>query len=450
VSGIAPIMVRIDVDTSGLRKATSAAESMGSSLKNTLSIKDVAAGTALGNATTGAARLAMRGVESVIGGAFDEALTMGKLQAKTEAVIKSTGGAANVTAKQMSDLASNIETVSGAQLDEIDALNSTNVLATFTNIKNGAGATNDIFNQTTMAVADLSVAMGQDMQSSAVQLGKALNDPTKGMGALQRVGVTFTADQKKQIETLQKNNNIMGAQKIILAEVKREFGGAAAAMGKTPAGKFGAAMDSVKDKLRDVATKMLPALTKLATTFAEKIGPAMDKAAPVILQVFGFIVNNIGAIGTLVGIFAALAGIVKAYTAVQIALNLAMDANPIGIIIVGVGALVAGIVYLATQTTVFQDAFNAMGKAVMDVINAIAGAWNGVAGWIGGLFGGGTSTVNINANAAPSAAPGAANSNGGGTTVNNYNVQAKGLTVDQVSKDAKRRGNLAAPINGGK
>jgi hypothetical protein len=37
------------------------------------------------------------------------------------------------------------------------------------------------------------VALGQDTKSSAIQLGKALNDPIKGVTALQRVGVSFTA-----------------------------------------------------------------------------------------------------------------------------------------------------------------------------------------------------------------------------------------------------------------
>jgi hypothetical protein len=38
---------------------------------------------------------------------------------------------------------------------------------------------------------------------------------------------------------------------------------------------------------------------------------------------------------------------------------------------------------------------------------------------------------------------------GGQTVVNNYNVQARGLTVDQVQRDAKRRTSLMAPILGG-
>ena len=45
----------------------------------------------------------------------------------------------------------------------------------------------------------MSAAMGQDLKSSTIQLGIALQDPIKGLTSLSRIGVTFTAKQKKQI-----------------------------------------------------------------------------------------------------------------------------------------------------------------------------------------------------------------------------------------------------------
>ena len=47
-------------------------------------------------------------------------------------------------------------------------------------------------------------------------MGKALNDPTKGLTALRRVGVTFTKAQIKRIKALQKEGKLYEAQKIIL------------------------------------------------------------------------------------------------------------------------------------------------------------------------------------------------------------------------------------------
>ncbi|MFG1800191.1 hypothetical protein ACGFI4_08460 [Micromonospora carbonacea] len=59
-------------------------------------------------------------------------------------------------------------------------------------------------------------------------------------------------------------------------------------------------------------------------------------------------------------------------TAAQWAWNLAMSANPIGIVIVAIGALVAGIVWLATQTTFFQDTWRAIWGKIGEPVTA---AW---------------------------------------------------------------------------
>ena len=75
----------------------------------------------------------------------------------------------------------------------------------------------------------MSVALDQDMKSSAIQVGKALNDPVKGMTALSRVGVSFTEKQKDMVKHLEKTGHHLEAQKIILHELKKEFGGSAAA-----------------------------------------------------------------------------------------------------------------------------------------------------------------------------------------------------------------------------
>jgi hypothetical protein len=103
--------------------------------------------------------------------------------------------------------------------------------------------------------------MGQDLQSSVVQIGKALNDPIKGVTALQRVGVAFTQQQRDQINALVASGNSMAAQQMILAELKKEFGGAAEAMAD-PFTQFGNAAGDVQEELgmlfRDIGTVLLP------------------------------------------------------------------------------------------------------------------------------------------------------------------------------------------------
>jgi phage-related protein len=67
-----------------------------------------------------------------------------------------------------------------------------------------------------------------------------------------------------------------------------------------------------------------------------------------------------------------------AQTAAQWALNAAFLANPITWIIIAIVALIAGIVYLATQTTFFTDVWNVMGQVVQAVVDGIVAGWNGL------------------------------------------------------------------------
>lgn len=68
-------------------------------------------------------------------------------------------------------------------------------------------------------------------------------------------------------------------------------------------------------------------------------------------------------------------------TAAQWAWNVALTANPIGIIIVAVGALIGLIIWLATQTTFFQDAWAAATSFIADSIENIGAFF----GWLGSI-----------------------------------------------------------------
>lgn len=222
------------------------------------------------------------------------AASLQEATAKTNQVIKSTGGAANVTSQQIGKLSSAIELYSGYGDDAVRS--AANLLLTFTNIRNEAGKNNDIFNQTTKITVDMSTALGQDLKSSAIQVGKALNDPVKGVTALQRVGVSFTAQQRDQIKTLVESGKTLDAQKLILGELQKEFGGTAKAAGSTFSGQLKIAKSVAGDFLRELATPFLgvftsglrsangliarltPEIGKIGKTVADKVGPALKVA----------------------------------------------------------------------------------------------------------------------------------------------------------------------------
>ena len=133
-------------------------------------------------------------------------------------------------------------------------------MLTFKNIRNEAGKGNDIFNQTTGIMADMSVALGQDTNSSAIQLGKALNDPIKGITALSRVGVSFTEGQKDQIKSLVESGKRTKAQKLILRELNSEFKGSAEAAGKTLPGRLNILRETFNNLAGDLVSKVAPIL----------------------------------------------------------------------------------------------------------------------------------------------------------------------------------------------
>lgn len=188
-----------------------------------------------------------------------------EVAAQTRAVLESTGAAAHVTAGDVAELATALMKKTGID-DEVIA-SGENLLLTFTSIRNEVGKGNDIFTQATKTITDMSVALGQDMKSSAIQVGKALQDPTKGMTALRRVGVAFTNAQQAQIKALDASGHKLEAQKLILRELNKEFGGSAEAAGKTLPGQINILRESFNNWAGDMVGKMIPVLERLAAWF---------------------------------------------------------------------------------------------------------------------------------------------------------------------------------------
>lgn len=236
-----------------------------------------------------AANVVAGGVQKLTGFMNDsiEAAKESKLvNAQLEAVLKSTGNAAGVTADQVAKLAGKIEKQSLFEDEAI--LKGQNLLLTFTNIGNAADGTSHIFDDATQIMVDMAQAMGTDASGAAIQLGKALNDPTNGISALTRVGVTFTEEQKKQIETMQEAGDIAGAQAVIIAELNKEFGGSAKA-----ASDAAGASEKYKDRMNDlkeqIGEQLLPVQLKWQEAQALAIGFIAEKAIPVLTTFIDYI-----------------------------------------------------------------------------------------------------------------------------------------------------------------
>lgn len=169
--------------------------------------------------------------------------------------LKSTGNAARLSSRELQGLASRLQKLTGIGDETI--LSMQGILLTFTQIKG------DIFKDATKAVLDVSVAMGQDLKQSAIQVGKALNDPRIGVSALSRVGIQFSDVQKKMIKNFADTNQIAKAQRIILSELEMQFGGTADNLDTTSAA-FNRLSAAWGDFLESGGGKLAPFLVDLA------------------------------------------------------------------------------------------------------------------------------------------------------------------------------------------
>lgn len=195
-----------------------------------------------------------------------------QVMAQTETVIRSTGGAAGFTAQQVADMATKLSAAQGASLfGDADIQRGENLLLTFTNIR-------EVLPETTQVMVDMAQALGTDVAGGAVQLGKALNDPIKGITALTRVGVTFTDQQKQQIETMMRAGDVAGAQRVILAELNKEFGGSAAAAARADGG-WAQFRDRLGEAAETAGGALLPLLNQLASFLNSRVAPAVEAAA---------------------------------------------------------------------------------------------------------------------------------------------------------------------------
>jgi hypothetical protein len=205
--------------------------------------------------------------------AFDEAR---KMAAQTEAVIQSTGGAANITAKEVGDLATAIQLKTG--IDDESIRQGSNLLLTFRNIRNEAGKGNDVFNQATKAAVDLSAAGFGSISSASKMLGKALNDPVKGINAMSRAGVTFTEQQKSQIKTLVESGRTLEAQQIILKELGDQVGGSAEAQA-TPIMKLKTTIGDLQEEVGSGIAPTVDHFASLLNRMGRRILPGVGRAA---------------------------------------------------------------------------------------------------------------------------------------------------------------------------
>jgi tape measure domain-containing protein len=199
------------------------------------------------------------------------------------------------------------------------------------------------------------------------ELAKAINVPVSSIQDMVSSGTLLSDDTLPKLQ----------------AQLEKDYGGSMARQAKTLAGTWSTVKDTVTQALGTAFKPLAPMLATVLPPAANALANAITGVSTAVQAVGSFVKSNMTWIGPITVGLGAAAAAVTAYklamlatkiptmlaTAAQWALNLAMDANPIGLIITAVAALVAGLVWFFTQTT--------LGKQIWQgFVDFLVGAWN--------------------------------------------------------------------------
>jgi hypothetical protein len=205
-----------------------------------------------------------------------------------------------------------------------------------------------------LAIAqDLAAFKGISVKDAADAITKAAAGNTR---ALKDMGIATKDAGGHQIPTAE-----------LMKQLEEAVHGQAEAFGKTAPGemaRYHESLDQTKEKI------------------GEALLPALQQVLNILQPVFAWLTNNTAVLQVLAPIIAVAAGAVvtitiamKVWTAIQWALNIAMNANPIGLIILAIAALVGAVIYAYSHFAVFRDAVNWVWNALKAVGDWVLANW---------------------------------------------------------------------------
>jgi len=212
---------------------------------------------------------------SVLKSKMEEFIALAERQVMAEqrvvAVVRATGSAAGFTAEELKKQAAALQKVTTVGDEAI--LETQAILLTF------KAVTKDTFRRATESALDLAAVLGTDAKSGALQLGKALEDPIRGITALRRAGVSFSEAEKEQIRILQESGRLREAQVVILKGVEGQVKGVARALAETDIGRMQQQKNILGDLQEVIGMKLVPVkiqLIKLTMDLTEALSPLVS------------------------------------------------------------------------------------------------------------------------------------------------------------------------------
>ena len=261
------------------------------------------AGVAALGAAAGFGAFAVQGIS-----AAEEAATA---NARLDQVAKSmgfVGGAYEGATERLKTYASEMSKQIAVEDESILAVQAK--LATFKQIGSTMNDAGGAMDRATKAAFDLAATGFGSAESNAIQLGKALQDPVKGISALSRAGVTFTEAEKEKIKTLVESGKAAEAQEMILGALESQVGGVAEATANA-SDKMKVGFSELQEQ---VGTALLPVFNKIVDTLLPIMEELQEPLAQVAEVVGGVLSEAFDAIAPVIPVvakaFADIAGIV--------------------------------------------------------------------------------------------------------------------------------------------
>lgn len=292
-----------------------------------------------------------------------------------EAGLESTKGVAGLTfegLQQSAVAASDKLKFTQAQIEDMQA-----VMLTF------PAVTKRTFGDATQAIEDMATRLHQDLDSTAIQVGKALQDPIKGVTALRRVGVNFNEAQTEMIQKMVQGGHAAQAQAYILKELQTEFGGSAEAAAKADvAFRFNKSWEEIKFTVGD-----------LANNFMKKLAPALEWVAAAFQNVTKWMKEHKEVMSAIedillpvVAVILSIAAATRIWAAVQWLLNAAMAANPLVMLIMLIAAAVGAVIYCYNHFAKFRAVLWGVWETVKEFGRIVADVFTGLWHIIHGVF----------------------------------------------------------------
>lgn len=313
---------------------------------------------------------AARKVGEFLKGSVEAAVEDAAAQRKLAVALKNTTGATNEQIAGVESWISRQSLATGVADDELRPA--------FQRLAESTGSVSKAQRELGLAM-DVSAGTGKSLEAVSTALMKANNGSVSGLA---RLG----------IKTKNAAGETMNLRQALKA-MSDTFKGQAEARAKSMEGQLDRLKVAWQETKEAVGAKLLPVLMRLGTwlfgtgipaakamaqSFGQTLGPAFDKVKGAVSKlagpfqaVVGFIKDNPAAAKAFAITLGVLGAVIMTVSAAMWVLDAALAANPIGLVVIAIAALVAGFVLAYQHSEKFRAIVQAMGAAMKWLASAI-------------------------------------------------------------------------------